>query len=970
MQKLYPPNLAGILPAITEGNFTIPFSMNRSVSLSQVRLIRLKIKTVQNDMFLITVDSKSIQHVSGNNYMASFTLSEGILEVGMSYRFQLAYVDLNDVVGYYSTIGVAKYTKAPLVKIEDLEAYVPNTVYSQFIGTYSQQARDITEKEYNYRFIVYNNDNTILADTGYLLHNSANDTVAEKSHDVYTFSNLLEPNIVYYIRYFTNSVNGVSSHSPKYKIIDTDTVAPDLKADLAARNFFDNGYILLTFDDILDENNLPTSASGNYELYRSNGTSYELIHRFQLNGNIPSDWSYKDMTVEHGQTYQYFVKQYNPITGVYSSRLGLSKVWNDAENKYEIKTRITATFEDAFLFDGDRQLRIRYNPRVSSFKTDVLESKMDTLGGRTPYFFRNGNVSYKDFPISGLVSYLSDNEDLFTSRAELGIDTGSAHRTGTPSEVVENNRAGVSLDDYNVRAERLFKLQVLDWLNNGKPKLFRSPGEGNYLVRVMNSSMTPIDTVNRMLHTFNCNAYEVDDVNYENLFKYGIYKEVNWHNKDMNKEDDKDKVVAMQYGTLKLKDGDNLLFNTELITDDIRPVSYLHIEDAIPGSKFYLNETLTTIGATGTYHIELLDGIYSFMVPVGQKEFIKQEDGSEIPINNPFDSKDGFDVGSYNDKNAALFNGILQGTITYGSKPHTSHINGGGDFSKYNKVALKFIPDQQVRGIGRNILAYNDSEENDLNPINNVNFQLTHINAIKLTKLDQVKLYITKETFNEFFKNAKDGAVIPNANLSVFFFLDEKCTKPLTEENTIILNDVLYKVYIKDSSSFAFYVIYRPTYCKDSRTVFIAPSGYTSATFHKFALFWPTEETEKFENSAIFGDAKYDVDLTDRWQEMYYDIDIKDISQIWLGPGVVADITYYATDITYSFEAPELVQDVSYRENNLLKILMSERTYADSVEHAYMNICNAEYELAMAKRARWLDATKRLAQYNKDNGIE
>ena len=94
---------------------------------------------------------------------------------------------------------------------------------------------------------------------------------------------------LYYIRYFTNSVNGISSHSPKYKIIDTDTVAPDLKADLAARNFFDNGYILLTFDDILDENNLPTSASGNYELYRSNGTSYELIHRFQLNGNIPSD---------------------------------------------------------------------------------------------------------------------------------------------------------------------------------------------------------------------------------------------------------------------------------------------------------------------------------------------------------------------------------------------------------------------------------------------------------------------------------------------------------------------------------------------------------------------------------------------------------------------------------------------------------------------------------------------------------
>lgn len=65
-----------------------------------------------------------------------------------------------------------------------------------------------------------------------------------------------------------------------------------------------------------------------------------------------------------------------------------------------------------------------------------------------------------------------------------------------------------------------------------------------------------------------------------------------------------------------------------------------------------------------------------------------------------------------------------------------------------------------------------------------------------------------------------------------------------------------------------------------------------------------------------------------------------------------------------------MVQDVSYRENSLIETLMSGATYADTWELAYMNICDAEYELAMAKRARWVDATKRLAQYNKDNGIE
>ena len=50
----------------------------------------------------------------------------------------------------------------------------------------------------------------------------------------------------------------------------------------------------------------------------------------------------------------------------------------------------------------------------------------------------------------------------------------------------------------NIKAERDFKLQVLEWLNDGEPKLFRSPTEGNYIVRLMNVSMSPTDTLGRM----------------------------------------------------------------------------------------------------------------------------------------------------------------------------------------------------------------------------------------------------------------------------------------------------------------------------------------------------------------------------------------------------------------------------------------------------------------------------------------
>ena len=50
---------------------------------------------------------------------------------------------------------------------------------------------------------------------------------------------------------------------------------------------------------------------------------------------------------------------------------------------------------------------------LSSFKKDVLETKVDTLGSKYPFIFKNGQVEYKEFPISGLISYLSDEENLF-----------------------------------------------------------------------------------------------------------------------------------------------------------------------------------------------------------------------------------------------------------------------------------------------------------------------------------------------------------------------------------------------------------------------------------------------------------------------------------------------------------------------------------------------------------------------------
>jgi hypothetical protein len=65
-------------------------------------------------------------------------------------------------------------------------------------------------------------------------------------------------------------------------------------------------------------------------------------------------------------------------------------------------------------------------------------------------------------------------------------------------------------------------MEVLEWLNNGKPKVFKSPTEGNYIIRLMNVSLSPNDTLGRMLHTFNSTAYEIAEYNFQNLYNLNL----------------------------------------------------------------------------------------------------------------------------------------------------------------------------------------------------------------------------------------------------------------------------------------------------------------------------------------------------------------------------------------------------------------------------------------------------------------
>jgi hypothetical protein len=124
--------------------------------------------------------------------------------------------------------------------------------------------------------------------------------------------------------------------------------------------------------------------SGSFVLTRAssinNFSSWDEVYKFSyLNVTLNKSDKillWEDYTVEQGEEYLYAIQAYNS-RNLYSNRL-------NAKNG-----KIKIDFVDAFLYDGERQLKIRFNPKISNFKNNVLESKMDTLGSKYPFIFRN-----------------------------------------------------------------------------------------------------------------------------------------------------------------------------------------------------------------------------------------------------------------------------------------------------------------------------------------------------------------------------------------------------------------------------------------------------------------------------------------------------------------------------------------------------------------------------------------------------
>lgn len=536
--KLYPPTISGSLPAFYNDGGTariaVPFSMNKAVNSSEIKGLSLKIKTVQSNTFICDLQTIGNVQTMIANKVAIFDWTNindnnsnmKKVTIGQFLKVQMAYIDQNNNPGYYSTVGIIKYTAKPQIFIEGL-GEDPNRIdafRSSYTGVY-QPGEDKSERPYSYKFSLYDQSMNLIESSNWLLHNTTINNVASESlsleatTDTFSFNTSVNPDNTYYLQYSVRTINNLEVNSSLYACLEPSVGVSDLNATLYASNIFEEGYINVQF---IPADGLISIDPISIEICRSEKTdnfqTWRTLQRLYFSDyEVLKNWNFKDFTIEQGVTYKYCFRQYNE-NNIYSDKV--------------ISNSVMADFEDMFLWDGEKQLKIRFNPKVSSFKINRLEQKTDTIGNKFPFIFRNGQVEYKEFPISGLISYHLDNNELFiNTKEDLNILLGKySERLGSPGIIAEENQEEKSweitetLDSvgYNMRAERRFKLKLLDWLGNGQIKLFRSPAEGNYFVRLLNISLTPEDKLSRMLHTFSCTAYEVADFTYNNLLDLGF----------------------------------------------------------------------------------------------------------------------------------------------------------------------------------------------------------------------------------------------------------------------------------------------------------------------------------------------------------------------------------------------------------------------------------------------------------------
>lgn len=375
----------------------------------------------------------------------------------------------------------------------------------------------IPEANENYKFIrtlIYQDD-ILLEDSGEIYK-----TELSNSYFSYKFKTKFKDNNFYDLVFNYETENGYKLSNPlkfsfkmsstagdtiEAEIITADTHASMLSDATSIGQEEEEGRIGLKL-----HSETLVNYFGNIGIYRSsmedNFSTWEEIKIITLkNTNINNYPIIYDYTIKSGVWYRYGVASVS-FTGARGHIV-------------EMHTPIQRIFNHSYLLgEGGRQLKLCFNTVLSSFKQQVSESSQDTIGSKYSFFSRNAAVGYKTFPLSSTISFQADDNNTFLTNGKRDL-----YASSSIIEDYENYNREHDITYYDYTFERDFRDKVLEFLYDGKPKLFKSPTEGNLIIRLTDVNCSPNKTLSRMIYDFSATAKEIDDGTQENYLKYGFY---------------------------------------------------------------------------------------------------------------------------------------------------------------------------------------------------------------------------------------------------------------------------------------------------------------------------------------------------------------------------------------------------------------------------------------------------------------
>lgn len=485
------------------GELTFYFELPIGKTLLDTEVIKYKIISQESGRSIFTEDAYRLASIE-NGLLKSCALNlkeNGQLKVeaGKIYKIQIAFYNSeSQEQSEWSIISYIKCTHKPIITIngESNDFTIDNTTIQgvqivespTFFGFYSNE--DITEPEKEYRFsLIYTNTRELIEQTEWKSHQTG-------ISDSYVFQNILKDFTQYTVKYEIKTINGYSTQISYNFLTSFFLVTDNIQLSLSPELDREKGVIAVHIQG-------SNTVAANYILRRtsneSNYTIWEDLKYIQVLNKIPNEL-YLDYTVKYGVSYKYGIQQINK---------------NGHRTKMIMSDKIVdCYFDDIFLVSNNEMIKIKFNPKVTNYKRNLLETKQDTIGRQYPFIMKNGNTNYFSFSLGGLISYYAE----FDSDFLFQENTHSLLSDKELSNIVTTN-----LTDINLYNERIYREKVEKFLNNGEIKLLKSPTEGNLLIYLMQVSLTPEDRLGRLLYSFTSTAYEVDNSNkLSNLFNNNV----------------------------------------------------------------------------------------------------------------------------------------------------------------------------------------------------------------------------------------------------------------------------------------------------------------------------------------------------------------------------------------------------------------------------------------------------------------